>query len=568
MGDYENALSSFLKSYDIFEKKGNKHAMSNLSNSIGNVYTGLRNHRKAIESFQASYDLAKEVGNGYMMAVASIGLGNSYNDDGNTDKALEYFINAKNEFDKVKMSYPLAVSYASIASVYEKKNNYDGALKNYEEAIRLAREINEQYVIAMSYRGMAAVYTKQGMYRDALAHLTVALSMSQQAKARDNMKDIYLDIANVYREQKDYAKALENYELYAQYKDSIFNEQSANSISEMQTRYDTDRKEKEIELLNKNQQIKDEALKRQYVVSYSVGGGLLLVLGMAFVMYRGYVQKRKANVLLADQNKEIQDQKSIIEEKSRGIVDSIRYAERIQQALFPEASVVRELLPDSFIFYKPKDIVSGDFYWIENRHGKIYFAAVDCTGHGVPGALMSIVGYNGLNQAVNEYMLQRPGEILDHLNKNVKSMLGRKEENSAVMDGMDISLCAYDSKARSIEFAGAFNSLYHVREGVLTELKGDKTPITASVREHRTSFTTQAIDVHKGDCLYLFTDGFADQFGGPQGKKFKYSNLKGLLVNISHMPMSQQREKLSQAFDAWRGDLEQVDDVLVMGVKM
>jgi serine phosphatase RsbU (regulator of sigma subunit) len=226
------------------------------------------------------------------------------------------------------------------------------------------------------------------------------------------------------------------------------------------------------------------------------------------------------------------------------------------------------LLPDSFILYKPKDIVSGDFYWIEEWGSQVLVAAADCTGHGVPGAFMSIVGNNLLQQAVFNYGLSRPFLILNNVNKSISRMLHQSEETSTVKDGMDIALLSIDFKKQVLEFAGAFNPLWILRNGAFKEIGGDKHPVGAFIGEELKQFTHREMPLEKGDLLYIFTDGYADQFGGPKGKKFKYKQLQQQLLACSHLPMSGQKESLDKVIEEWKGPLEQVDDILIIGIKI
>jgi len=265
---------------------------------------------------------------------------------------------------------------------------------------------------------------------------------------------------------------------------------------------------------------------------------------------------------------EVVKQKEIIEEKNKHITDSIIYAKRIQRAILPPEETFNSYLNNSFVLYKPKDIVSGDFYWIEKKENKILFAVVDCTGHGVPGAFMSIIGYNGLNQIVNEYNVTQPDEILNRLNSIITNTLKQHADQSKIRDGMDMSVCCIDLKERKLEYAGANNPIFIVREGVVKEVKADKHPIGNFVGEKEFHFTNNRIELEEGDSLYLFSDGYADQFGGPRGKKLKYTQFRELLLKHHLKPMKQQKIILDALFEEWRGDLEQIDDVCVIGLRI
>ena len=302
--------------------------------------------------------------------------------------------------------------------------------------------------------------------------------------------------------------------------------------------------------------------------------------------------KDRLNIELEQQVQErtsvVERQNKALAEINKDITDSIRYAKRIQMAILPSQLTVESHLPDSFILYRPKDIVSGDFYWLRATPETVLFSAVDCTGHGVPGAFMSIVGQNGLNQAVDEYHLRQPGEILEHLNQVVALTLKQREADTQVRDGMDIALCGLNYAKRLLEYSGAYNPLWIVSQtpplvnGLplepyarissenlsFYEIKADKQPIGAYVDRKHKQFTNHQIQLHSGDTFYIFTDGYADQFGGPKGKKFKYLPLKRLLMELSSQTMAEQQKSLSEAFDSWKGDLDQVDDVCMLGVRV
>jgi serine phosphatase RsbU (regulator of sigma subunit) len=270
--------------------------------------------------------------------------------------------------------------------------------------------------------------------------------------------------------------------------------------------------------------------------------------------------------MLSEANANLQAAYTEIEEKNRHIEDSIRYAKRIQNAILPPDEYVNSLLTNYFILYKPKDIVSGDFYWLNEKDGIVFVAAVDCTGHGVPGAFMSIVGHDQLNYSVNVKGARKPADILDALNAGVTDTLRQTRTVLSVKDGMDIALCAINFKHNKLEFAGAFNPLYLIRDGELTQVKGDKFPVGAFIGEDLNRFTNHEIELHKGDALYMFSDGYSDQFGGPDNRKFLSKNFRDMLVEIHHRPPDEQEEILDQTFADWKGSYPQVDDILVIGI--
>lgn len=266
------------------------------------------------------------------------------------------------------------------------------------------------------------------------------------------------------------------------------------------------------------------------------------------------------------QKEEIENKNQELEVLYTHVTDSIKYAKRIQEAILPPADMMKKYLPNSFVLFKPKDIVSGDFYWLDTKDNKTLFAAVDCTGHGVPGAFMSIVGYNILKYVLSNNNFTEPALILDALNEGVSETLHHGHEASQAKDGMDLSFCTIDYNTLELQFAGAYNPLYIIRNKELIQIKADKFPIGYFLGDNKQKFTNHKMQLQKGDCVYIFSDGYSDQFGGPRGKKFMASNFRNLLLQIHQLPMENQKEILNKTIEDWRGVLDQVDDVLVIGL--
>ena len=313
---------------------------------------------------------------------------------------------------------------------------------------------------------------------------------------------------------------------------------------------------------------------------------VIVFLGLVTISYVKVREKklRKENKILEDkvssrtlelrnekenverQNVEIEQQKNQLQKTNEQITDSIDYAKRIQEAVFVPLESIADAFPKSFVFFKPKAIVSGDFYWMHKTNTKLLFAAADCTGHGVPGAFMSIIGYNLLNTIIKEQGLTSPAEILTELNKQIILTLNQSEHNTKVKDGMDVALCCYDVLTGKLDYAGANNPLYLVRNNQLSEVKADRFSLGKSPLHEELIFTNNTITVEKGDSIYIFTDGFVDQKGGPNNKKFFYPPFRQLLESNSTLPFDRQRDILDKTIEDWKAGKEQIDDILVMGI--
>jgi serine phosphatase RsbU (regulator of sigma subunit) len=268
------------------------------------------------------------------------------------------------------------------------------------------------------------------------------------------------------------------------------------------------------------------------------------------------------------QKTEIEIQRDLLAEQQKHIIDSIQYSKRLQNAILPTLDFVSELFPESFILYMPKDIISGDFYWFHRHGNKRYFSAIDCTGHGVPGALVSMVGQNWLNYAVKDLELEKPSDILDALNDGVMSTFQERDDDTSVKDGMDLALCCVDYDTMQLEFAGAYNPVLVIRDGEVTQIKGDKFPIGAFFRGVKGKFENHVLDVKKGDTVYVFSDGYADQFGGEANFKFLTKRFRQLLLDIHQKPLNEQRDILEKTIIDWMEGVEQIDDITVVGIKV
>ena len=373
-----------------------------------------------------------------------------------------------------------------------------------------------------------------------------------------------------YRAVNQYKSALEMYEIFIESRDSLESESNKKAMIRQEFKYVYEKKAEEDSLTNvieqnlKDAEILAERSEKEHhqVQTYYLYAGLGLALLFGGFIFNRFKVTDKQKVIIEEQKKVVDYSFKELEIKNTEILDSIVYAKRIQSAIMPTESFVKENLKDSFILYKPKDVVAGDFYWIEPKNDKIMFAAADCTGHGVPGALVSVVCNNALNRSVREYGLTNPADILNKVRDIGVAEFEKADED--VNDGMDIALCSIEGM--KLQYAGAFNPLWVVRDGELIIIKADKFSIGKFDSER--DFTGHSMDLKKNDVVYIYSDGYADQFGGEFGKKFKTKALMELVQKIVDKPMTQQLSILDQVFTDWKGDLDQIDDVCVIGVRV
>jgi serine phosphatase RsbU (regulator of sigma subunit) len=306
-----------------------------------------------------------------------------------------------------------------------------------------------------------------------------------------------------------------------------------------------------------------EREKRQQLIAYGAGGGLVMVLLFAFFILNRLQVTRRQKIVIEGQKQIVEEQKELVEEQKKDLTDSIHYAENIQQSLLPTIDDLKEVLPDGFVLFQPKDIVSGDFYWLQHHKEKVYFAACDCTGHGVPGAFMSMIGSSLLDEAVVEKGITQPNEIFFDVRKGFIDAL--KQTGDTQKDGMDATLIAWDKK-NTLQAAAALNPVLLIRNGEIRELKPDRQPVGYLTGKQK-PFTHHELKLERGDTVYIFSDGYSDQFGGPKDKKFMMKNFKKLLLSIQDKTMNEQKTILEATMAEWKGDAEQIDDILVMGVR-
>lgn len=557
-GDNVRGIEYFTRSLKIAEEIQDFKSMINSYNNIGVIYYEQRNDEKAIEYYSQSLALSEKLNKKSGIAFALGNLGNVYNGLRQYDKALSAQNRCLQLTEEIGDKEGHANALHSLSVIHLDKEEYEKTLDFSKRAHDEYEKLGDLQGIANTLTFTGLAYSRTGQKQKAIEHLKKALAISQESGFVGSMREISQYLYEIYKEEGRSQDALAMHELYITMRDSIASEESQRVVmqNEMQYAYDKqkalDQKEQEKELA-----ISAEQEQKQKIISYAIGLVLLLVLLFAaFVFNRLRLTKKQKEI--------IELQKDLVEEKQTEILASITYAKRLQDAILPPLNFVKQHLPDSFIFYKPKDIVAGDFYWMEVINDNILIAAADCTGHGVPGAMVSVVCSNALNRSVFEFGNTEPGKILDKARELVLETFAKSDTD--VKDGMDISLASINKNTREIKWAGANSPLWYTNQNGINDVKANKQPIGKT--ENPAPFTTHRIQLKQGDAIFMLTDGFADQFGGDKGKKFKYKPLKDMLLQNAKLPMENQMQELESAFVKWKSNLEQVDDVCVIGVRL
>lgn len=566
-GENQRSLESFIASHGYFTRLKDSLGISSVLMGIANYYYQTKDFKKAILHFTDALNIRQRMGDSAYSANIMQNLAIAYEGDQQFDKAEKLLLQSLEIKKKMNDEVAIAFSYAAIGKHYLNRGIPEKGLPFLKKAMEMRRKFADRYGLANAGLGLGVIYSRLGRYPEALITLREVLENARITQATKIQLESLNELSEIFGKLKKYDSAWHYSRLFTALNDSFMNEDKNKQMSEMQTRFETAEKEKENELLKKDNLLKEEEGKRKTVVIWSVAATGLILLLFGMYSWKAYRQKQRANTLLEIQKSEISAQKLIIEEKNKDITDSIAYAQRIQKALLPGEQFLKKYLKDLFILYKPRDIVSGDFYWSLFHHDHLYIAVADCTGHGVPGAFMSMIGMSLLNEIIVERKIQNPALALDILREEVIRRLNPEGEAEVRTDGMDMVLLRINKERTNLEYAAAFNSLYLVRNGNLVEQKADKMP----VGKHEgllDSFAKHSIALQPEDRIYLFTDGFADQFGGPKGKKFRYSQLEKLITRISPLPMKDQQRELEGAFAEWRKALEQVDDVTGIGLKI
>ena len=513
-GDYEKALQFCLQSHKLSTEINDRETEAETCSQLGMIYTRLCNFMKAMEYYHEGLRIREEMKDENAMASSLNRIGMIMRLTRKYDESLEYYNKSLEIRRKNNQLTSIPWTLLGIASTYEEMQKTSEAIEYYEQGM-IGGDIRCTLQCIM---GSGRIFSFLGKSDKAEEMLQESLRMAQDLKAMSLVAEAYAGLANHYESTGQAEKALKSYKLYQKTRESVQSDEAQNRLRNIEISHAIEKSEQEKEIFR----LKHVELKKAY---------------------------------------------DIIEEKNKDITASINYASRIQRAMLPDKDEIKGLSKNCFILYLPKDIVSGDFYWFNKTDDKLIVVAGDCTGHGVPGALMSMLGISFLEEIVNNRGITESDKILNELRKEVQRALRQKGNKEEAKDGMDISLCVINKTKKTIQFSGAYNNLYLIRNNELIEYPADRMPI--SIFDMIDSgFKRNDINILRNDIIYMFSDGYADQFGGPNCKKYKYATLKALLLKIHKLPLTKQEEKLRKEFNDWKGAGPQIDDVLILGLKL
>lgn len=556
---YITGIERFQQALTYYEALNDRIGITKLFNNIGVIYGSLENFEEAIKYYTKSLELNIELEDHEGAAF------NLHNISSNYLQLKEYtkarlFADSLANYQAIHGEF--LAPYRLFGEWYLQQEILDSAEYYLMRSVEHMNEIDEEHQLAGAYLSLAEVHRKRTNFDRAMLFVDRAERSAVKNQLLDAIVSVYDSKSKIYADQGRYDQAYEAQSIYIAKKDSLDEVNNFNQISELNARFETERREKEI-AEKEALLIQREASERLQVRVFTLVTAFIVIV-LILVSY-SLVRKRRMNRILNNRNNEINLQR-------QKIISSINYAKKIQNAILLPEEQIKKFLPESFIYFNPKDIVSGDFYWFAQIDNLTYIASIDCTGHGVPGAFMSLIANSKLNKVVLEMGLRDPGEILNMVHKEIIMSLNQNNETSDTQDGMDMTLCVIGQKGEAIRYAGANNPIILVDGSTTDEFKVDNLSIGGTFFRDAIAgsigFTTREIEYHSGATLFLFTDGYIDQFGGEDGKKLNKAKFRELLISIAENPLESAKDKLEESFNAWRGTNPQIDDVLIIGTKL
>ena len=557
------------------EKFNFLHAKGKALNVFGIIYKNQGDYAKAIDYYTQSLKIREEIGDKKGIASSLNNIGNIYDDQGDYSNANDYYTQSLKIYEELGDKKGTANSLNNIGIIYKKQRDYAKAIDYYTQSLKIEEEIGDKQGIAASLGNIGIIYKDQGDYAKAFKYSNQSLTIAQEIGLAIQIKSAAASLWEINKKLGRHKESLLMYELFISTRDSLESEANQKAVIQQEYKYAYE-KQKALDDAGNDKKValEKEKQKKQFIILVIIIIASCLVLLLLIIIYRRLRITKKQKVIIEEQKDEVelahretQEQKEVIEEAHKEITDSINYAERIQRSFLATEDLLNENLDDYFVFFQPKEAVSGDFYWA----GKLpnnNFAMVnaDSTGHGVPGAIMSILNISSIEKAV-EKGLTSTSDIFNDTRKTIIERLKKDGSAEGGKDGMDASLIAFDKENNKFTYTAAQNPIWVIRDKEVIQLKAEKMPIGKHDND-ATPFVGGEFETQKGDIVYTLTDGYQDQFGGPKGKKFMVKKMREYFLSISHLTMQEQHQEIKDTFNSWKGDLEQIDDVCVIGVKV
>jgi serine phosphatase RsbU (regulator of sigma subunit) len=560
-GHIDKALEYFIKAEKFLARNPNE--LGNIYLHKGNLFFYSHDFSHARPLYVKSAQLSGQAGNLKNEIAATMNIGNCYVSLDKPDSALLYYFKSLHLSSLQKDSSTYGIICMTIGDAYRVINRSMESKKFISISLRLAEKYKMTEYLPQMYFTLAGIEIGLKEFRAAKKHLLSGMRPSTFTRDMRNIMEFYK-----IESTTDSALGLKDSAIWDQHKyiamsDSTHSKELFQRVAEMQTKFESDKKDNEIALLNKDKDLKAEKLKRQKFLTGLIVGGLLVFCCLSVILYRNYKAKARANQLLEVQKNEIERNRKLLAARNEKIEDSIQYAKRIQEAILPAELFTSSEVKDQFVYFMPKDIVSGDFYWRYRDGDNLFFAVVDCTGHGVPGAMMSMLGYDMLEYALVDRKLREPADILTAVNMQIIEKLYTSNPEGA-KDGMDMTLCRLNLRSRVMTYSGAKNDVMLVSGNELRILAVDKNSIGF---RGDTSFVQNTVSLRHGDSIYLFSDGYSDENGEATRKKYMSVRFRELLLSMRSLTFAEQKEKLHSELMMWKGNLQQRDDILIAGFR-
>jgi serine phosphatase RsbU (regulator of sigma subunit) len=575
IGDYAKGMEYYFSSLKLSQEMGLKRSEAINYNDIGSLYITQNEYTKALLYYEKGLKVAQEIEDYQLIGEFYYSLAYANNYSKNYKQAIENAEKAIKISKETNYKQLECNCLTELCNIYTSLKNYEKALECGNLSISIAIEIENKHIQAIGLTEVANTYLEMKNYIKAESFLLSAMKICEELQIIETTKTCEQLLSIIYEKTGKHDKALIHYKKYIEYRDSLVNEESNRSQIRSEVNFEFDKKTAVLkEIQEKEKLIAEGKSFTQKIMISGISIVLIIVLIFTFFVFKSLKTTKKQKQLIElkeqltnEQNIIITHQKHVVEEKQLEILDSINYAKRIQYTLLAHTDFLQENLPQHFVYFQPKDIVSGDFYWATKRGNKFFIAACDSTGHGVPGAFMSLLNISFLNEAVNEKGIEDPNKILDFVRQRLIDNISKEGQK----DGFDGILFCFESSTietnkLNITYASANNAPILISNNEIVKLPCDRMPVGKG--EIKQDFKLYTIDAKRGDTVYLYTDGYPDQFGGPKGKKFKSKQLDELLLSISHETMENQKTTMKEQFENWRGELEQVDDICLIGIKI